>query len=111
MSTADIVVRDPNLVALWYSVTSMSISTGRRPDIAVARNRVPTLIPPVGDLLGLEHSWVVDRFIALVGDKVEDLLDRSVDQDFAAHIRHLSAPHSLHRYPPAGRHPAVTPLL
>ena len=46
MSTADIVVRDPNLVALWYSVTSMSISTGRRPDMAVARNRVPTPIGP-----------------------------------------------------------------
>jgi hypothetical protein len=46
MSTADIVVREPNLLALWYSVTSMNISTGRRPDIAVARNRVPTPIGP-----------------------------------------------------------------
>ena len=45
-SAEDIVVREPNLLGLWYSVTSMSISISRRPDCAVARNRVPTPIGP-----------------------------------------------------------------
>jgi hypothetical protein len=40
------VVREPNLLGLWNCVTSMSISTVRRPDLAVARNRVPTAIGP-----------------------------------------------------------------
>jgi hypothetical protein len=45
-STEGIVVREPNLLGISHSVTSMSISTVRRPDLAVARNRVPTAIGP-----------------------------------------------------------------
>jgi hypothetical protein len=45
-STDDIVVREPSLLDLSYSVISMIISTARRPDLAVARNRVPTPIGP-----------------------------------------------------------------
>jgi hypothetical protein len=70
----------------------MSISTTRRPDLAVARNRVPTLIGPFCDLPRLRHSRVADRFVALVGDIVENLLDQPFDQDFAADSRHLSSP-------------------
>jgi hypothetical protein len=40
------VVREPSLLGLSYSVISMSVSANRRPDRAVARNRVPTLIGP-----------------------------------------------------------------
>ncbi len=48
ISTEGITVREPNLLGLSHSVTSMSISTTRRPDLAVARNRVST---PIGCII------------------------------------------------------------
>jgi hypothetical protein len=35
--------------------------------------------------------WVVNLFIALVGDKLKNLLNRSVDQDFAADFCHSAS--------------------
>src|SRR4029453_1945547 len=45
----------------------------------------------------IRASRVVDRFVALVDDIVENLLDQPVDQDFAANFRHLSSPLTLGR--------------
>jgi hypothetical protein len=70
----------------------MSISTARRPDLAVARNRVPTPIGPSVIFSDCIIRGFVDRFVALVGDIVENLLDQPVDQDFTADSRHLSSP-------------------
>jgi hypothetical protein len=75
----------------------MSISTARRPDLAVARNRVPTPIGPSVIFSDCIIRGFVDRFVALVGDIVENLLDQPVDQDFAADSRLLSSPLLLGR--------------
>ncbi len=46
MSADDMVVLEPNLVGRLCSVTSMSMSIGRRPDLTTARKRVPTSTGP-----------------------------------------------------------------
>jgi hypothetical protein len=56
-------VREPNLLALSYSVTSMSISRTRRPDLAVARKRVPTPIGPSVIFSDRSVRGFVDRFV------------------------------------------------
>ena len=46
----------------------------------------------VGELLRAQHSWVVCRFVALVGDAVEHHLDRSLDDDLTLDARHVVSP-------------------
>lgn len=91
MSTADIVVREPNLLGLSYSVTSIHFdgSPPRHGDRTEARTDPDR---PAADLLRSQHSGVVDRFIALVRDEVENLFDTSIDQDFTADSCHLNSP-------------------
>jgi hypothetical protein len=76
-----------------------------------AWNRVPRPIGP-GDVFffSAEHLRVVLRFVALVCDEVEDLIDRSVDDDLARYLNHGQVFGALIRGESSGLPGARAPL-
>src|SRR6266545_6898218 len=70
----------------------MTISTVRSLLTVSARKRVPTPMGSVRDLFGATHLWVVARLVPLIGDEVEDLLHRSVDDDLTFDADHVPPP-------------------
>src|SRR6266508_5378318 len=88
----------------------MTISTVRSLLTVSARKRVPTPMGSVRDLLRAMHLWVVARLVPLIGDEVEDLLHRSVDDDLTFDADHVPPPLATSRLGsiPRSRHPSST---
>src|SRR6266511_3452612 len=91
----------------------MTISTVRSLLTVSARKRVPTPMGSVRDLFGATHLWVVARLVPLIGDEVEGLLHRSVDDDLTFDADHVPPPLATSRLRPIprSRHLSSPPFL